>query len=353
MQNTHARISALGAFHHLTANTGNVVMQPRSSADAETVRALIPLIKAEDGRVPSMPGWFIDFWFPLDSRHQKLSGGAAFQVADASMSTSPAVTGVACWRPDRSADAWAQATKNYGFLKPVWDMLGIWRPLPERPPQTPWLVVWFLPTFVLIPWKTQMMFGAVERCVAWALAEADLGAETPSEPETPPAEVASIPLGQLAEHVWYPGFEPGLPDLMVLRMREGLRTEGNAYRTVFVETEGDRRAVLEALGMPLRMAGGAVHFAATIDRPMVRRSTLPPGDMRVCLYEPPASDWPYVVVTVLNRNTPGLGMARERYGWDWFATEEAAHRHLAGMMAATNAAMPGSVRISVPGLSDA
>ena len=348
MPNTHAHARApLGAIHHLTANTGHVLMQPRTPDMDDAMRRLAPVIAAGGGSL-----WAHGLHLRVDNP-PKARGWASFGILDEGQDGAGVILGTVCWDEQGSWRAWAALQRGYRKMKNSLQRVHLWRPLPDRPPAAPWMAVCITPFVGFMAESAIGMLGDIERCVAWALVEAATGrAPAPEEAKAPADDTPFPALGELAEHVWYPGYMSGLPDMLVLGVPEGLDEDG-PFRAVFVETEQDRREVLDALGKPLRMVGGRVHFAETIDRPMVRRSTLPPGDMRVCLYEPPEPDWPYVVVTVLNRNTPGLGMARERYGWDWFPNEEAAHRHLAGMMAATHAAMPGSVRISVPGLSDA
>lgn len=151
--------------------------------------------------------------------------------------------------------------------------------------------------------------------------------------------LTSTPLRQAMSSVWYPGFIPNVPDLLVFRLPNEIRRNeagrplNNAYKIIFVETPGDRRVVEESLDTPLTLRGNVVDFRVTIDRPNARRSSFPAQrDTRVLLYVPPEEGWPHFVLTMLARNTPGEGMARDRYGWDAFSTEGGAQDHMTWMV---------------------
>lgn len=135
---------------HVTLNTGNIVHSPRSGVWPETMALLAPMIA--DGR--GSPG------------------GVPFLVAERSEAAAlvmlcdpPAVACGVCWSEERSTAAW-QALIQLGAASGL-------RRVPDHIPAVPWLGVVVLPTALLLDPATLMSLGDLERCLAWALIEAD------------------------------------------------------------------------------------------------------------------------------------------------------------------------------------
>jgi hypothetical protein len=147
------------------------------------------------------------------------------------------------------------------------------------------------------------------------------------------------PLRKIAPSVWYPGYMPGLSDLLVMRMPPALHHQSltglnREMRVLFVENETDRKWALRCLDRPVDVQGQAVNFRVGIDKINMRPSTLPRSDQAgVLLYVPPEPDWPHFVLTVLSKNAPDAGLARQRYGWDAFPDEASAQDHMVKMAA--------------------
>lgn len=150
-------------FHHLTLNTSHVTMQARADVGDAVIAILWPLVQGGGGPLPGMPGWFLDVRFPQDARGERIPGRAFFQVANQPRIFSrPPMMAVACWRDEASAGAWAQATDAYCQMG---------APIAKAPPPTPWLAAWLTPTSVTVDPAVLFVFGDLERCVAWTLAE--------------------------------------------------------------------------------------------------------------------------------------------------------------------------------------
>lgn len=142
------------------------------------------------------------------------------------------------------------------------------------------------------------------------------------------------PLREFVPHVWYPGYMPGLPDLLLLRLPPELQHPGEgqpitlAHKICIVEDEGNRRVVEDSLAKPIPFEAGVINWRLSLDRVMARRSSRPRGDMAVLMYAPPEEGWPWLIVTALPFNAPGEGFARERYAWEAFADEAGAQAHM-------------------------
>lgn len=142
-------------------------------------------------------------------------------------------------------------------------------------------------------------------------------------------DLATRPFGAIAAHVWYPAFARDIPDVLVVRWPDGLPRGGQrtglnaAYKAVFVETSGDRRAAEDALTRPLVIRDGIVRLKETLDLPNVRRSSLPRSrDLRMLHYAPPDRGWPHLVVLMSGMVLADPGLVRGRYLPGFHATEE-------------------------------
>ncbi len=150
-----------------------------------------------------------------------------------------------------------------------------------------------------------------------------------------------LPLQDLSPALWYPARRPGTPDLLVFRYHPLVRmahaTEhpvvNDRYFVIFVETAGDLAYVAKAMARPVgRRRDGTLDFDGGIGKPNHRRSELPfDGIYSVVMYAPAQPGWPSIVVACLPRAAPGEGYARDRYGWDAFATEQDAMDHMTMM----------------------
>lgn len=168
--------------------------------------------------------------------------------------------------------------------------------------------------------------------------------------------LASLPLRESMPSVWYPGYLPRMPDLLVFKFLPEMRRSGHeglnaTYKVIFVETVGDRRAVEDALDKPVTVQGRAIDFRPTIDRTNARRSSLPSGDSGLLLHVPPEEGWPYFVVSVLPWNKSGMGFARDRYGWDAFGTEDEALGHMTRLHMRKPIEARAKTRIVTPDIS--
>ncbi|MBB2199777.1 hypothetical protein HLH44_20510 [Gluconacetobacter sp. 1c LMG 22058] len=158
---------------HLTLNTGHLTRTSREDVDQAVVDALLPIVDADGGPIPGIPGWYLDFMRPLNpDRSAPVNGAAFFQIADQpGRSPLPAVLAVACWKENMAPAAWKQIIQGYTALEPALRSAGIWRaPPPAHPRHTPWLVVALTPFIALADAENAKAFGDLERAVAWALA---------------------------------------------------------------------------------------------------------------------------------------------------------------------------------------
>ncbi|TDH61198.1 hypothetical protein E2C06_18350 [Dankookia rubra] len=160
----------MNRISHLTLNTGHLARTSRLDVAQGVIDQLLPLIDAEEGPVPCMPGWYLDFMFPRDSQGARLDGSGFFHIAsEPGLSKLPAVLCVACWRVERQAEAWAHVLLDWQALHLALSGLGLWRPAPSMPPALPWLAVWMTPAALMAGIENMMAFGDLERCVAWAI----------------------------------------------------------------------------------------------------------------------------------------------------------------------------------------
>ena len=147
--------------------------------------------------------------------------------------------------------------------------------------------------------------------------------------------LAHTPLRDVMPSLWYPRMLPNTPSLLLLRRTGAMSRvqpvvgDPGPYHLVFVESDGDRRVVDEALENPIDVSNGIADFCKTIDRPNMRRSSFPPtGNLGVLLYGPKAEGWPWLILVMLPRNQVNMGYGRERYTWDAFDSKEEALDHL-------------------------
>lgn len=136
---------------HATLNTGNLVYSPRSGVHAETMEVLQSMIAAGYGDAAGIP-----FRIP-----ERGAGTALITIGEP-----PAVLCGVCWDESRSDEAWMtmlEAMRQSGYVK-----------APDRIPPVPWLAVLMLPAMLALPIETILMLGDLERCLAWAVIEAEM-----------------------------------------------------------------------------------------------------------------------------------------------------------------------------------
>lgn len=142
----------------------------------------------------------------------------------------------------------------------------------------------------------------------------------------------------------YPGFLPGLPDLVVGRWPPEIpRTGPDRWKAWFVETPSEREALDTALARPVPRASGALNFR---DGPDAATSSTSVGDIFIALYLPPEAGWPWLTVVSTPGNPDG---ARQRYTWDADMTESAALDRVARLRAMAPSApvrIPDRARMS-------
>lgn len=136
------------ALHHVTLNTGHLLISARSEVLPQTRAWLTPMLRAGKGAPAGIP-------FEVTSR---TDGTALFAIG-----SPPAVLCATCWQADRSDDAWRAMLalmREQGMMQ-----------APAGPPAVPWLAVLMLPAMFGLPAETTMALADAERCVAWGLIE--------------------------------------------------------------------------------------------------------------------------------------------------------------------------------------
>ncbi len=158
-----------------------------------------------------------------------------------------------------------------------------------------------------------------------------------------PPDFSKSPIGDLMPHVWYERTRQEVPDILVGRWHEAIRSSvGDEYKAVFAETRAERAEADAALLRPLKVIGNAMDLTHP---PMARPSGVRRGRLWVVAYDPPAAGWPFLIVTMLPENVPGNDFGRQCYGWDAFMSAAAALRHLEKI--ACHGRAMGAVRVEV------
>ncbi|KAB0679680.1 hypothetical protein [Aureimonas leprariae] len=133
------------------------------------------------------------------------------------------------------------------------------------------------------------------------------------------------PLSAWMPTLWYPGYMDGMPDLLIGRLPASFE---QPFKLFYVETPGERAALLAALEKPIRMTDGVINFRDGPDRTCSRRSRLRVSDLTVYLYPPSEPGWPFFLVTAypdtVVREVGPQEFGRERYTIEHFSTEEEA-----------------------------
>jgi hypothetical protein len=156
----------------LTLNTDHTAIFGRESVDQRVIDQLLPIIDAEGGPIPGLPGWYLDFLYPLDPAGTRQDGSAFFQISQEPKSpTAPMTMGLVCWKEEHAQPAWDALVNCYRTMEEALKKTKLWREPAPSPPPVPWLVVYLTPFVVLSPpdAKTIMVFGDLGKCIAWAL----------------------------------------------------------------------------------------------------------------------------------------------------------------------------------------
>lgn len=149
---------------HLTLNTWDSRVSPRSEVSDSIIETLRPLLTQETFDLPIPEGCRV----LLDK--DRLRGRAAFTIL---IRAQPIVTCTLAYESHDDA-AWALASGTYkrGLeLIPEYQVSGFAKPLPAKPTTAPWLAVQLWPGLAQLDRESVMMLGDMERCLAWALLE--------------------------------------------------------------------------------------------------------------------------------------------------------------------------------------
>lgn len=136
------------SLHHVTINTGHLLISGRGEVMAETMEWLAPMVAAGRGRPGDIP-------FAVERRGQ---GSALLRIGEPA-----AVWCGVCWEEERSREAWEA-------MLALAHQSGVTQAPGSRPP-VPWLAVLTLPAMFTLPPEQVMMLGDMERCLAWAVIE--------------------------------------------------------------------------------------------------------------------------------------------------------------------------------------
>lgn len=134
------------ALHHVTLNTGHLLISARSEVLPQTRAWLTPMLRAGKGAPAGIP-------FEVTSR---TDGTALFAIG-----SPPAVLCGVCWDDGRSEAAWRAMLalmREQGMMQ-----------APAGPPPTPWLAVLVLPAMFALPPQTIVELGDYERSLAWCI----------------------------------------------------------------------------------------------------------------------------------------------------------------------------------------
>jgi hypothetical protein len=171
---TSNRQQLLTAMVHRTLNTGHENASLRADVDHAAIDRLLPIVDAEGGWIPEVM-LAVDILVPLDADQRRRHGSAFFQIAPAvGMSKTPYVMAVACWDPAMADEAWEMVRQCYMPLRHALEKIGLWAPLSPTPPDGgAWLAVCLTPHITQLPDDRLSMLGDMERCIYWALVEAE------------------------------------------------------------------------------------------------------------------------------------------------------------------------------------
>lgn len=139
----------------------------------------------------------------------------------------------------------------------------------------------------------------------------------------------SLPVQDWLPTQLYPGFRPGLPDIVLGRLPASLaKLAGHPFKSWILENlkEAERLQARLAEPLPLR-PDGSLDFIAGPDSAVYKKGRgASPVDVVVAIYSPPEPGWPYIALTSL----PAYDVNLERgcYAWEAFDDQQGAIEHL-------------------------
>lgn len=149
----------------LTVNSGHAQPSSRAEVKQFTTNMLYPLVMANGGAIPNLPGWTF--------RLTPVAGGAFFSVSNgADIVTAGAVVGTQAAADELWPHLEQMHLANYqGMIQ----MLGgakhlpnNWIANPVRPKELPWLAVVLQPGLVKHPFAG-IWLADFEKCLAWTV----------------------------------------------------------------------------------------------------------------------------------------------------------------------------------------
>lgn len=143
----------------------------------------------------------------------------------------------------------------------------------------------------------------------------------------------------------YPGFRPGLPDILLGRLPpEIAEMAGHPFKSWIIENGKEADLLRKRLAEPLPVTPeGHLDFISGPDSAVRKKGRgAHPTEPLVAIYSSPGPGWPLLVLTSLPVHAEE--MERGRYAWEACATDREAVEHAQGLLSAI--AMP--VRILSP-----
>lgn len=135
----------------------------------------------------------------------------------------------------------------------------------------------------------------------------------------------SKPLSSWMPTIVYPGYIPGLPDLVVGRWPSAFE-RSVPIKVWIVCTSQEMLDLLSAVNKPVPMRGDALDFSSGPDAIV---SSPVKCDNFCALYVPPALGWPWITLTSLDMpKSVARGFVRNRFAWDVDDTEADAMRRI-------------------------
>lgn len=139
---------------HLTINTADLRMSPRSEVSTEALAVCRPLTLPGRHRIPGMPP---ELWVEC---RRKNAGRATMIIGD---EAGTYIVAQLAWTEDAADAAWPSVialARDSGVIAPALHL-----------PPLPWLAVMLAPVCATLPPQTLMFLADFERCWAWAVLE--------------------------------------------------------------------------------------------------------------------------------------------------------------------------------------
>jgi hypothetical protein len=145
-----------------TLNTGHTCSSPRAEVCPQAIQALDPVIH-NGGPIPGP--------FDFSLTVTRAEGGALFTVWHGP----PLVVCAVAWTQRAEDQLWPELAAAY---EQAWSGVPGAQPA-RKPDRLPWLAVQFLPALFTTDLAVVALLGDLERCVAWAMIEADTNPSRP------------------------------------------------------------------------------------------------------------------------------------------------------------------------------